>query len=116
MDAITDSDARMERGKENYYSGVNYASENYRTEDYGFKSQYGNGGGSKERDGGLGYCTGAFPYVDRTTVDRTELNDCTDMNESLYSTSVLTHTSARGSERGREEDAPRRLDYYSRNY
>jgi hypothetical protein len=106
MDAITESDARSERGKENYYSGVNYATENYRTEDYGFKrdySQYGNG-------------SGAFPYGDRTYGERTELNDCTDMNESLYSTSILTHTSVRGSGRGRDEDAPRRLDYFSRNY
>ena len=106
MDAITESDVRAERGKENYYSSVNYATENYRTEDYGFKrdySQYGNGGG-------------AYPYVDRTCGERTELNDCTDMNESLYSTSILTHTSVRGSVRGRDEDAPRRLDYFNRNY
>lgn len=114
MDALTDLDVRTERGKENYYSGVNYATGNYRAEDYGFKgdySQYGNGTGNREREGGLGYCTGAYPYGERT-----ELNDCTDMNESLYSTSILTHTSVRGSGRDREEEAPRRLDYFSRNY
>lgn len=119
MDALTDTDSRTERGKENCYSAVNYATENYRTEDYGSKrdySQYGYGNGNRERERELTNTSSAFPYGDRTYGERTDLIDCTDMNESMYSTSLLTHTSGRGSGRGREEDVSNRIDYYSRNY
>ena len=56
--------------------------------------------------------TSTYAYNDQSYMERMDLVDCTDMNDSsVHSSSLLSNTPAQGREKGRERDREENISY-----